>query len=143
MASNGGGSGGSGRAGVAGKGGHIAPVVVVGSLDNILACCLEAVGSRCRLITGTTGLRLRRTGLLDLRPELRALAVVVEAFVTMGAGTLPELFRGIGERLLRREPLVRPPASEVLAISPKLFKFFLSSSILLWSPMGEVLLHLS
>ena len=89
MASNGGGSGRTGK-GDAGKGGHIAPVVVVvGSIDNILACCLEAVGSRCRLITGTTGRRLRRTGLLDLRPELRALAVVVEAFVTMGAGTLP------------------------------------------------------
>ena len=80
----------------------------------------------------------------DYESATQALAVVVEAFVTMCAGTLPELFRGVGERLFRQEPLVRPPARKVLAISWKLFKLFLRSSILLlwWFAVSQVLLHL-
>ena len=125
----------------------VAEAVVVAAVAVAAAVAARVAMWERRLVAVSSCLGFRRTVLLDLTPEVRALPVVVKTLVAVSAGPLAELLRRIGECLFRREPLVRPPAREVLAISLKLVKLLARSSILLllllgWAAVSEILLHL-
>ena len=100
------------------------------------------LGSGDEGLVGGGLLGLGLSALHDLRPELRALPVEMEAFLAVAALSRSKLFCRLEQSLFRRDSSVSSPDKRLLALLRKLVKLLRSSSISHRLPDRKILLHL-